>query len=61
LCERSKPLLPVRPRRFRYPGRRPRTLIADRGYDHDEYRRLLIRTDRRDDLHQALLARASLR
>jgi transposase len=79
--------------------RRPRTLIADRGYDHDKYRRLiwkrgvkpiiarrqiehgsglgrhrwvvertfawlhnrrrlLIRTDRRDDIHEAFLALA---
>jgi transposase len=81
------------------PRRRPRTLIADRGYDHDKYRRLiwkrgvkpiiarrqiehgsglgrhrwvvertfawlhnrrrlLIRTDRRDDIHEAFLALA---
>ena len=31
---------PVRGRLGR-PRRRPRTLIADRGYDHDKYRRLL--------------------
>jgi transposase len=30
---------PVR-RRIGRPRRRPRTLIADRGYDHDKYRRL---------------------
>jgi transposase len=87
---------PVRGRVGR-PRRRPRTLIADRGYDHDKYRRLLwrrgvkpviarrqsehgsglgrqrwvvertfawlhnrrrllIRTDRRDDIHEAFLA-----
>lgn len=81
------------------PRRRPRSLIADRGYDHDKYRRLvwqrgvkaviarrqtehgsglgkqrwvvertfawlhnrrrlLIRTDRRDDIHEAFLALA---
>jgi transposase len=81
------------------PRRRPRTLIADRGYDYDKYRRLiwkrgvkpiiarrqiehgsglgrhrwvvertfawlhnrrrlLIRTDRRDDIHEAFLALA---
>jgi transposase len=81
------------------PRRRPRTPIADRGYDHDKYRRLiwkrgvtpiiarrqiehgsglgrhrwvvertfawlhnrrrlLIRTDRRDDIHEAFLALA---
>ena len=89
---------PVRGRVGR-PRRRPRTLIADRGYDHDRYRRLvwqrgvkpviarrqtehgsgigrhrwvvertfawlhnrrrlLIRTDRRDDIHEAFLALA---
>src|SRR2546425_537876 len=89
---------PVRGRVGR-PRRRPRTLIADRGYDHDKYRRLvwkrgvkpvvarrqtehgsglgrhrwvvertfawlhnrrrlLIRTDRRDDIHQGFLALA---
>jgi transposase len=31
---------PVRGRRGR-PKRRPRTVFADRGYDHDKYRRLL--------------------
>jgi transposase len=31
---------PVRGRRGR-PRRRPRSLLADRGYDHDKYRRLL--------------------
>jgi transposase len=31
---------PVRGRTGR-PRRRPKTLIADRGYDHDKYRRLL--------------------
>jgi transposase len=31
---------PIRGRVGR-PRRRPRTLIADRGYDHDKYRRLL--------------------
>jgi transposase len=87
---------PVRGRVGR-PRRRPLTLIADRGYDHDRYRRLvwqlgikpiiarrqtehgsglgrhrwvvertfawlhnrrrlLIRTDRRDDIHEAFLA-----
>ena len=87
---------PVRGRVGR-PRRRPRTLIADRGYDHDKYRRLvwqrgvkpliarrqtehgsglgrhrwvvertfawlhnrrrlLIRTDRRDDIHEGFLA-----
>jgi transposase len=81
------------------PRRRPRTLVADRGYDHDKYRRLiwkrrvkpiiarrqiehgsglgrhrwvvertfawlhnrrglLIRTDRRDDIHEAFLVLA---
>lgn len=89
---------PVRGRVGR-PRQRPRTLIADRGYDHDKYRRLilrrgvkpiiarrqtehgsrlgrerwvvertfawlhsrrrlLIRTDRRDDIHEAFLALA---
>src|SRR5437870_8917920 len=72
---------PVRGRAGR-PRRRPRTLIADRGYDHDKYRRpvwkrgvkpiivertfawlhnrrrLLLRTDRRDDIHEAFLALA---
>jgi transposase len=87
---------PVRGRVGR-PRRRPLTLIADRGYDHDRYRRLvwqlgikpiiarrqtehgsglgrhrwvvertfawlhnrrrlLIRTDRRDDIHEGFLA-----
>jgi transposase len=81
------------------PRRRPKTLIADRGYDHDKYRRLLwkrgvkpiiarcqteygcglgrdrwvvertfawlhnrrrllVRTDRRDDIHEGFLALA---
>lgn len=31
---------PIRGRRGR-PRRRPRELLADRGYDHDKYRRLL--------------------
>ncbi len=31
---------PIRGRRGR-PTRRPRTVFADRGYDHDKYRRLL--------------------
>src|SRR5262249_54563823 len=89
---------PVRGRRGR-PRRRPRSLLADRGYDHDKYRRLLrergiaplvarpqtehgprrgrepwvgertfaclhnrrrllLRTDRRDDIHEAFLALA---
>jgi transposase len=89
---------PVRGRVGR-PRRRPRTLIADRGYDHDKYRRLvwkrgvkpmiarrqtehgsglgrqrwvvertfawlhnhrrlLVRTDRRDDIHEGFLALA---
>ncbi len=89
---------PVRDRVGR-PRRRPQTLIADRGYDHDKYRRLvqqrgvtpiiarrqsehgsglgrhrcvvertfawlhsrrrlLIRTDRRDDIHEGFLALA---
>jgi transposase len=89
---------PVRGRTGR-PRRRPTTLIADRGYDHDKYRRLvwtrgikpiiarrqtehgsglgrhrwvvertfawlhnrrrlLIRTDRRDDIHEGFLALA---
>ena len=89
---------PVRGRRGR-PRRRPRSLIADRGYDHDKYRRLvrergiqpliarrqtehgstlgrqrwvvertfawlhnrrrlLLRTDRRADTHEAFLALA---
>jgi transposase len=89
---------PVRGRVGR-PRRRPRTVIADRGYDHDKYRRLvwkrgvkpiiarrqtehgsglgrhrwvvertfawlhnrrrlLIRTDRRDDIHEGFLALA---
>jgi transposase len=89
---------PVRGRIGR-PRSRPRTLIADRGYDHDKYRRfvwkrgvkpiiarrqsehgsglgrhrwvvertfawlhsrrrLLIRTDRRDDIHEGFLALA---
>jgi transposase len=89
---------PVRGRIGR-PRRRPRTLIADRGYDHDKYRRLvwqrgvkpniarrqtdhgsclgrhrwvvertfawlhnrrrlLVRTDRRDDIHEGFLALA---
>ena len=79
------------------PRRRPRSLLADRGYDHDKYRRLLrergitpliarrqtehgsrlgrdrwvvertfawlhnrrrllLRTDRRDDIHEGFLA-----
>jgi transposase len=87
---------PVRGRVGR-PRRRPRTLIADRGYDHDKYRRLvrqrgitpviarrqtdhgsglgrerwvvertfawlhnrrrlLVRTDRRHDIHEGFLA-----
>jgi transposase len=87
---------PVRGRPGR-PGRRPRSLLADRGYDHDKYRRLvrrrgikpviarrqtehgskfgrdrwvvertfawlhnrrrlLLRTDRRDDIHEGFLA-----
>src|SRR5205823_14027575 len=87
---------PVRGRVGR-PRRRPKTLLADRGYDHDKYRRLvrkrgikpviarrqtehgsglgrhrwvvertfawlhnrrrlLVRTDRRDDIHEAFLA-----
>jgi transposase len=107
LWKRIEPLLPKRQRRFRYAGRRPlddrrvlqRTLIADRGYDHDKYRRLvwqrgvkpiigaarpstasglgkqrwvvertfawlhnrrrlLILSDRRDDIHEAVLALA---
>jgi transposase len=89
---------PVRGRVGR-PRRRPKTLLADRGYDHDKYRRLvwqrgvkpviarrqtehgtslgrhrwvvertfawlhnrrrlLIRTDRRDDIHEGFLALA---
>jgi len=89
---------PVRGRVGR-PRRRPRMLIADRGYDHDKYRRLvwqrgvkpliarrqtehgsglgrhrwvvertfswlhnrrrlLVRTDRRDDIHEGFLALA---
>jgi transposase len=89
---------PVRGR-FGRPRRRPATLIADRGYDHDKYRRLvwrrgikpviarrqtghgsglgphrwvvertfawlhnrrrlLVRTDRRDDIHESFLALA---
>jgi transposase len=87
---------PVRGRRGR-PRRRPRSLLADRGYDHDKYRRLLrergikpviarrqtehgshlgrdrwvvertfawlhnrrrllLRTDRRDDIHESFLS-----
>jgi transposase len=59
------------------PRRRRASLIADRGYDHDKYRRLvwkrgvkpiiawlhnrrrlLIRTNRRDDIHEGFLALA---
>ncbi|MFF6815692.1 IS5 family transposase [Streptomyces sp. NPDC012403] len=52
------------------PRRRPDTLFADRGYDHDKYRRLLtiswlhgfrrlrIRWERRDDIHEAFLGLA---
>ena len=98
LVELLERVPPVRGRAGR-PRRRPRTLIADRGYDHDKYRRLvwqrgikpiiarrqtdhgsglghqrwvvertfawlhnrrrlLIRTDRRDDIHEAFLALA---
>jgi transposase len=98
LVELLERVPPVRGRAGR-PRRRPKALIADRGYDHDKYRRLvrqlgvkpiiarrhtdhgsglgrqrwvvertfawlhncrrlLIRTDRRDDIHEGLLALA---
>ena len=38
------------------PRRRPDSLIADRGYDHDKYRRLPTRYECRADMHNALLA-----
>ncbi len=54
------------------PRRRPKRLLADRGYDHDKYRRelrqrritpeiarlkrLLVRYDRRHEIHEAFLA-----
>lgn len=96
--EKKERRKPVRGRVGR-PRRRPRTLIADRGYDHDKYRRLvwkrgvkpviarrqtehgsglgrhrwvvertfawlhnrrrlLVRTDRRDDIHEGFFALA---
>ncbi len=53
LWERIEPMLPKRQRRFRYPGRKP---LDDRLVLHR--RRLLIRTDRRDDIHEGFLALA---
>jgi transposase len=38
LWERIEPLLPAVPRRADHPGR-PEAVYADRGYDHDKYRR----------------------
>jgi transposase len=63
LGERIRPLLPVVPRRHRWPRRKPRALVADRGYDHDKYRRALwargIRPviARRGSLHGSRLGR----
>jgi hypothetical protein len=46
---------PVRGKRGR-PRRKPDRLPADRGYDHDKYRRLLrIRYERRLEIHTAFL------
>ena len=45
---------PIRGTRGR-PRRHPDRVYADRGYDHDKYRRLRIRWEIRDDIHQAFL------
>ena len=37
------------------PRKRPESVLADRAYDHDTYRRL-VRYERRADIHHALLA-----